>query len=214
MADDDDGDMTMNELETQAFLSLEGYFALDGDIQRESEVVEGHLVSREPRNRPHQRTGFRLAQAFEVAVAKYRSSHDEEKAPCIDINTEVPVRLWEVPLTLRIPDVVVHHCREVFETLGAGDILIAVEAISRWSQSRDRIHKMGEYAKSGIPHYLIVQVDEIGALIVEHYALTTTDRRYSRISVNHRDGDIWALNISHPFDMQIGWQDLEIAPRT
>ncbi|CNE82935.1 Uncharacterized protein conserved in cyanobacteria [Mycobacterium tuberculosis] len=216
MPDDDDGDMAMNELEWQQqnLMSLEEYLELDEDVQRDSEVIEGVLVAREPRRRPHQRTGFRIAQAFEVAVAKYRRAHDEGEAPCIDLNTEVPIILWQVPLTLRIPDVVVHHCRDVFENLDAKDILIAVEVISRWSQSRDRIHKMGEYAKAGIPHYLIIQFDQHGALIVEHYALTTADRTYSRISTNHRDGDIWALNITHPFDIQIGWEDLDIAPRT
>ncbi len=70
MPNHDDGDMTMNELERQQqeLLSLEGYLALDEEVRRESEVVEGHLVAREPRDRPHQKTAFRLANAFEAAV--------------------------------------------------------------------------------------------------------------------------------------------------
>ncbi|GAA4240353.1 hypothetical protein GCM10022254_64650 [Actinomadura meridiana] len=192
-------------------MTLDEYLELDEDVRRSSEIVEGSLVPREPRERPHQKTAFRLANAFEAAVLKYRSAHSGSTAPCYEVNTEVPLQLWEVPLTIRIPDAIVHRCREQFERLDAADAIIIAEVISRWSQSRDRIHKMGEYAKSGIPHYLIVQFDERGATIVEHYALMSPDHlTYSQISVNHRDRDIWALNISIPFDIQISWQELDI----
>jgi Uma2 family endonuclease len=209
----DDGDMTMNELERQQqeLLSLAGYLALDEEVRRESEVVEGHLVAREPRDRPHQKTAFRLANAFEAAVLKYRAAHSSGRAPCYEISTEVPVRLWDVPLTVRKPDAVVHRCREQFETPEAVDAVIVAEVISRWSQSRDRIHKMGEYAKALIPHYLIVQFDERGATILEHYALVGAETSYSRIGITHRDRDIWALNLTTPFEIQIGRQDLEVA---
>ncbi|MEU8804672.1 Uma2 family endonuclease [Spirillospora sp. NPDC048819] len=214
MPDDDDGDMTMSEQELQerTLLSMEEYLALDEEVERESEVVEGHLVAREPRERPHQKTAFRLANGFEVAVLKYRSAHAGSRgAPCYEINTEVPVRLWDVPLTIRKPDAIVHRCREQFETLEAADAVIVTEVVSRWSQSRDRIHKMGEYAKALIPHYLIVQFDELGATIVEHYALMGTDTSYFKIGITHRDRDIWALNLTTPFEIQVGWPDLAIA---
>ncbi|MFA1540998.1 Uma2 family endonuclease [Actinomadura monticuli] len=213
MPDDDDGDMTMSEMDfqQQSLMSLEEYLELDEDVRRDSEVVEGHLVAREPRDRPHQKTAFRLANALEAAVLKYRAAHSGGTAPCYEINTEVPVRLWDVPLTVRKPDAIVHHCRAQFETLEAADAVLVAEVISRWSQSRDRIHKMGEYAKALIPHYLIVQFDERGATILEHYALVGTDASYSRIGITHRDRDIWALSLTTPFEIQIGWQDLEVA---
>jgi Uma2 family endonuclease len=211
--DRDDGDMTMNELEyqRQSLMSLEDYLALDEEVQRESEVVEGNLTPREPRTRPHQKTAFRLANAFEAAVLKYRTTHSGDTSTCYEINTEVPLRLWEVPATVRKPDAIVHQCRGQFETLEARDAVIVAEVISRWSVSRDRIHKMGEYAKALIPHYLIVQFDELGATIVEHYALMGTDTSYSMIGITHRDRDIWALNVTIPFDIQIGWPDLAVA---
>ncbi|MWA06119.1 hypothetical protein F8568_038370 [Actinomadura sp. LD22] len=203
--------MTTNELAFQRLLSLDDYLALDEDVQRDNEVVEGRLVPREPRSRPHQKTAFRLANAFEAAVLKYKASPSGEPATCYEINTEVPLQLREVPLTVRIPDAIVHRCRGQFEMLEAQDAVIVAEVVSRWPVSRDRIHKMGEYAKALIPHYLIVQFDELGATIVEHYAPIGTDTSYSRVGIAHRDRDIWALNVTIPFEIQIGWPDLAVA---
>ncbi len=204
--------MTAHSPELPFALTLDDYLAAGEEKWNDFEVAEGNLVLREERSRPHQKTAFRLAGAFETAVRKYRSTHPGANAPCYEINTEVNLLLWEVPLTIRKPDVIVHRCREQFEMLQAGDAIIVAEVISRWSESRDRIHKMGEYAKSRIPHYLIIQFDEVGATIVEHYALIASDTTYSRISVTHRDRDIWALDITVPFEIQIGWQDLDVGP--
>jgi len=46
-------------------LTLEDYLRLDEEIRRDAEVVEGVLVPREQRDRAHQKTGFRLAEATE-----------------------------------------------------------------------------------------------------------------------------------------------------
>ncbi|MFG1999149.1 Uma2 family endonuclease [Spirillospora sp. NPDC048911] len=204
--------MTMNWPDHPHPLTLDEYLALDEEIQRETELVDGIRVQREQRGRPHQKTAFRLANALETAVRKYRQSHTTGSPPCYEVNTEVNVLLWDVPPTIRKPDVIVHRCRDQFETLGAGDAVIVAEVISRWSESRDRIHKMGEYAKAGIPHYLIVQFDEMGATSVEHYAVLAAQPVYSKIGITHRDRDLWALNVTVPFDVQIGWQELEVGP--
>jgi len=195
-------------------LSLEDYLRLDEEIRKEAEVVEGVLVSREQRDRAHQKTGFRLAEAMESSAAKFRRVHEGGgTSPCYEVNTEVELVLWEVPLTLRKPDCVVHRCLTGFERLTAADVAVAIEVVSRWSQARDRIHKKGEYAQAGIPHYLIVQYDEAGAVSVEHYALVGAERSYSEISTTHRDRDVFAISMSTPFPVQVLWQDLETAPR-
>jgi Uma2 family endonuclease len=206
--------VTLNRPEHPHPLTLDEYLALDEELQRETEVVEGNLIPREERGRPHQKTGFRLANALETAVRKHRQAYSGGNPPCYEVNTEVSLLLWEVPLTIRKPDLIVHHCRDQFEMLDAGDALIVGEVISRWSETRDRIHKMGEYAKASIPHYLIVQFDEVGAIIVEHYALLNAEPGYSTIGITHRDRDIWALNVTAPFEIQIGWQELEVGPPT
>ncbi|GAA2572986.1 Uma2 family endonuclease [Actinomadura fulvescens] len=191
-------------------LTLDEYLALDEEIQRETELVDGIRVQREQRGRAHQKTAFRLANALEAAVRKHRQSYSTGNPPCYEVNTEVNVVLWNVPPATRKPDVIVHRCRNQFETLEAADALVVAEVISRWSESRDRIHKMGEYAKAGIPHYLIVQFDEAGATIVEHYGLLGAQPGYSKIGITHRDRDIWALNVTVPFDIQVGWPELDI----
>lgn len=205
--------MTSDWLERPTPLTLDDYSALDEHLRRELEVVDGVATPRERRDRAHQKTAFRLAEAFELSVAKFRQDHVAGDPPCVEVNTEVDVVLWHVPLTVRKPDVVVHHCLDSFETLEAVDVLIVVEVLSRWSESRDRIHKMGEYAKAGIPHYLIVQFDDIGATEVEHYALLAGERVYAKIGVTHRDRDVFALKATTPFAAEIDWQSLAIAPR-
>lgn len=93
------------ELET-----LEAYLALDEETRRDLEVVDGVAVPREQRSRGHQKTGRRLADALESGIAKHgRSLARPESAPCLDVNTEIEVILWDVPLHIRKPDVVVHE---------------------------------------------------------------------------------------------------------
>jgi len=107
----------------------------------------------------------------------------------------------------------VHRCLTGFERLTASDAAVVIEVASPWSQARDRIHKKGEYAQAGIPHYLIVQCDEAGAVSVEHYALVDAERSYSATSTTHRDRDVFAIDMSTPFSVQVLWQALETAPR-
>jgi Uma2 family endonuclease len=203
----------MNWQERSDPISLDEYHDLDDDVRREIEVVDGVVVRREKRGRPHQKTAFRLAESLEGAVAKFRQDHRSEHAPCYEVNSEVDVLPWEVPLTIRKPDVVVHYCLDPFAELTATETVVVAEVISRWSESRDRIHKMGEYAKAGIAHYLIVEFDAMGALSIEHYALLGGARTYSQLKVTHRDRDIFAVSLTDPFPVQILWQDLDIAPR-
>ncbi|MFC6878733.1 MULTISPECIES: Uma2 family endonuclease [Actinomadura] len=205
--------MTTNWLERPNPLSLDEYLALAEDARAEIEVVDGIVTLRERRDRAHQKTAFRLAEAVEAAAAKFRRDHGGGEPPCVEVNTEVELVLWEVPLTVRKPDAVAHRCLGPYEGLTAADVLIVAEIVSRWSDSRDRIHKKGEYAKAGIPHYLIVDFDEIGAVAVEHYALLGGERTYSRLAITHRDRDPCALNLSDPFTLRVEWRELEVAPR-
>ncbi|MFI6394675.1 Uma2 family endonuclease [Nonomuraea sp. NPDC050547] len=192
--------------------TLDAYLALDEETRRDIEVVDGVAATREQRSRGHQKTGRRLAEALENGIEKHRRSLSRsEKAPCVDVNTEIEVILWDVPLRLRKPDVVVHTCLEPGEWLRAEDVIIAVEVLSPHSQARDRIHKAGEYAKAGIPHYLIVQFDDQGAVSIEHHILIGGGP-YSKSKTTHRDVDALALSMTTPFVLDIDWLQLDIAP--
>jgi Uma2 family endonuclease len=158
-------------------ITLDDYDTLDDDHRREIEVVEGTALRREYRDRVHQKIAFRLAQALE-----------DEHSPDLEVNTQFDVVLWDDPLTLRTPDVVVHRPLDgSAERLTPRDLVIVAEVVSPWSESRDRIHKMGEYAKAGIPNYQIADFDATGALTVEHYSLPPGERTYSRVSVTHAE---------------------------
>ncbi|MFI6899920.1 Uma2 family endonuclease [Nonomuraea sp. NPDC050394] len=192
--------------------TLDAYLALDEETRRDIEVVDGVAVAREQRSRGHQKTGRRLAEALENGIEKHRRSLSRpRKAPCVDVNTEIEVILGDVPLHLRRPNAVVHSCLEPGEWLRAEDVIVVVEVLSRHSIVRDRVHKAAEYAKAGIPHYLIVQFDDQGAVSIEHYALVC-GTEYSKIKVTQRDMGGLALSMTTPFVLDIDWLQLDIAP--
>jgi Uma2 family endonuclease len=141
----------MSPFQRHEEITIDEYLTFDEDVRRGIEVIDGVAFPREQRSRGHQQVGRRLANVLEMAVSKARRDMGSG-APCIEVNTEIEVVLWEVPLNIRIPDVVVHRCVQSTEWVTAEDVLIAVEILSRNSQRRDRFHKMADYAKAGNPH--------------------------------------------------------------
>lgn len=104
-----------------------------------------------------------------------------------------------------------HHGVAATEWVTGEDVLIAIEILSKNSQRRDRFHKMADYAKAGIPHYWLVDWEDKGALIIEHYALTGSGRDYLQVGISHRDRDKPALNLTAPFPLWLDWDALELA---
>jgi Uncharacterized protein conserved in cyanobacteria len=192
-------------------LTWEMFLDIDEDIRRELEIVDGYVIPREQRGRDHQKVGTRLSLALEhAAVEEMRRTGRGE---CFETNTEIDVLLWEVPPTARKPDAVVHRCIPEFEQLAAQHVLIVVEVLSTWSERRDRVHKMSDYADAGIPHYWLVRFDKVGALAIERYALTGGSKPYTHIGTIHRDMGKVAINVTDPFPVEILWEDLEISPK-
>jgi Uma2 family endonuclease len=203
--------VTVSWKESQhAPITWETFLDIDEELRRDLEIVDGYVIPREQRGRDHQKVGTRLSLALErAAVADMRRTDNNS---CYETNTEVDVLLWEVPPTARKPDAILHRCLPEFEQLAAGHCLIAAEVLSTWSERRDRVHKMSDYADAGIPHYWLVSFDKAGALTIERYALSDGRGRYSHIGTAHRDMGPVAATISDPFPLEILWQDLEIAP--
>ncbi|WP_067480218.1 Uma2 family endonuclease [Actinomadura hibisca] len=192
-------------------ITWEMFLEIDEDVRRDLEIVDGYAVPREQRGREHQKVGTRLSMALEnAAVAEMRRSGP---GACYETNTEVDVLLWEVPPTARKPDAVLHRCLPDFEQLAAEHVLIAAEVLSTWSERRDRIHKMGEYANAGIPHYWLLSFDKIGAVSIERYALVGGVDRYTHIGTTHRDMGPVAASVTDPFPIEILWEHLEVAPK-
>jgi Uma2 family endonuclease len=191
-------------------ITWEEFLDIDPDIRRDLEIVDGYVIPREQRGRDHQKVATRLSLALEQAAVK--QMRRSGKAEHHETNTEVDVLLWEVPPTARKPDAVLHRRIPDYERLSAEHVLIAAEVLSTWSERRDRVHKMGEYAHAGIPHYWLVAFDEIGALTIERYALGGAGG-YLHIGTGHRDMGPTAVNVTDPFPVEILWRALEVAPQ-
>lgn len=80
----------------------------------------------------------------------------------------VEVVLFEAPLTVRVPDVVVAPDSLVQANpprLAAGDVRLVVEVLSEGTRRTDQVTKFSEYAEAGIEHYWIVDLDSPVSLI-------------------------------------------------
>lgn len=191
-------------------ITWETYLEINEDVRRDLEIVDGYVVPREQRGRDHQKVATRVSMALETAAVD--AMKGSAGAECYETNTEVDVLLWEVPPTARKPDAVLHRCLPADEQLAARHVLIVVEVLSTWSERRDRVHKMADYADAGIPHYWMVQFDKVGAVTVERYALLGT-KTYTHIATSQRDMGPVAAEITTPIPATLLWEQLEIAPR-
>ncbi|MGV0743910.1 Uma2 family endonuclease [Mycolicibacterium sp. XJ870] len=133
-------------------VTLEEWDALELDEARRWELVEGGIVMT-PRPRPlHQVVSFNLAQEIRAALPASLVVLQE-----VEITVEA-----RFPPTVRDPDLVVVN-RSVVDRnpvrVDASDVVLVVEIVSPGSRRTDRVMKAYEYAKAGIEHYWIVDLD-------------------------------------------------------
>lgn len=80
------------------------------------------------------------------------SRPDAAAGPDWNADTDFHVRLQDVPLTNRRPDVTVYRAETIDLTPTRPEhVLLVVEVVSPGSETTDRIVKVDEYAKAGIP---------------------------------------------------------------
>ncbi|BBZ11352.1 Uma2 family endonuclease [Mycobacterium branderi] len=133
-------------------VTLEEWDALELDEARRWELVEGGIVMT-PRPRPlHQVTSRNLSQLIRAALPASLVVLQE-----VEITVEA-----RFPPTVRDPDLVVVN-RSVVDRnpvrVDASDVVLVVEIVSQGSRRTDRVMKAYEYAKAGIEHYWIVDLD-------------------------------------------------------
>jgi len=133
-------------------LTLEQWDALELDEARRWELVEGGIVMT-PRPRPlHQVVSGNLSQLIRTALPASLVVLQE-----VEITVEA-----RFPPTVRDPDLVVVN-RSVVDRnpvrVDASDVALVVEIVSPGSRRTDRVMKAYEYAKAGIEHYWIVDLD-------------------------------------------------------
>jgi Uma2 family endonuclease len=133
-------------------VTLEQWDALELDEARRWELVEGGIVMT-PRPRPlHQVVSRNLSQLIRAALPASLVVLQE-----VEITVEA-----RFPPTVRDPDLVVVN-RSVVDRnpvrVDASDVALVVEIVSPGSRRTDRVMKAYEYAKAGIEHYWIVDLD-------------------------------------------------------
>jgi len=144
-------------------LTLEEYDALPEDNSRHYELVDGVL------NVSPRAGSFHQQIVFFLMMELYRQLPREWT---LISDVEVVLRS-EFPPTLRAPDVLVvpaEAAKAKPKRYNANEVLLAVEIISPGSRSIDTSHKPAEYARAGIPHYWVVDLDDPLSVTSYHLA--------------------------------------------
>lgn len=149
------------------------YEALPEEVCRRIEIVDGMVVLSPSPRREHQNIAYNLVPALKAATR-----------PTFTALGDVDLRLRDVPLLNRRPDVVVYS-----KSLGANEVLraehclLVVEIMSPGSVTTDQIDKPGEYAASGIRHFWRIEHDE-RRVSVFRYELDPMTRTYALVGLD------------------------------
>ncbi|HEX4225130.1 MAG TPA: Uma2 family endonuclease [Pseudonocardiaceae bacterium] len=174
-------------------LTVAGYEALPEEICRRIEVVDGAIVLNASPRRPHQRIVRRLANLLESVCGGD-----------LVVDFDVDLRLRDVPLLNRRPDVVVYASAiSGDEVLRPEHCVLVVEVMSPGSITADQIDKPGEYAVAGIEHFWRVEQSDDGALTVFRYRLDPTTRIYASAGISTDK-----LTVTDPFSIAVDLADL------
>lgn len=155
-------------------LTAEDYEALPEEVCRRIEIVDGAIVVNAAPSRPHQRIVRRLANVLEASCGTE-----------LAVDFDIDLRLRDVPLLNRRPDVVVY-----VPTISNDVILrprhcvLVVEVMSPGSVTADQADKPAEYAAAGIEHFWRVERPADGELIVFRYRLDPTTRNYASAGIS------------------------------
>lgn len=161
--------MTIQPVAPPHLLTVAEYLEI-GEIEPGySELVEGRLL-RSPSPRPkHARACRTLANQLDPQVPP-------DFEVLLDIDVDLALAPPDAPGTVRRPDIAIVRRESAGRVdqdggvVGASDIMLAIEVLSPSSARIDNVHKRGEYADAGIPHYWIVDTTEPVSLLACHLA--------------------------------------------
>jgi len=155
-------------------LSAAEYEALPEEVCRRIEVVDGAIiVSAAPRRR-HQDIGRRLANVLEAACR-----------PGLAVSTDADLRLRDVPLLNRRPDIVVYDASLADDAALPRHCVLVIEVMSPGSMTTDQTDRPAEYAVAGIGHYWRVEHDPAESVLsVFCYRLDPTTGSYASAGVH------------------------------
>jgi Uma2 family endonuclease len=177
-------------------ITAEEYEALPEEFCRTIEVIDGHILKCESPSRLHNRVARKMAVTFE---------ENRKPEPCLMIDTDIDVRITDVPLNVRQPDVTVSRCIPDDQRLYSTDVILVVEVVSPDSSLKtDTVDKKAAYADAGIRFYLIVflNASKDGIDQIEEYRLDPTGT-YRLVQLHTR-----RLTMTEPIPVDIPFADL------
>jgi Uma2 family endonuclease len=152
------------------------------------EIVDGMVVVSPSASKRHNRLARFLANALDAA-----------SGPEWNADTDFDVRLQDVPLTNRRPDVVVYRADTIdIVPTRPEHVLLVVEVVSPGSETTDRIVKFSQYAAAGIPFYWRVELTLTGMPVVYTYLIDSARGRY-------HESDVFTgtVNATVPFPVKV-----------
>ncbi|MCZ4122072.1 Uma2 family endonuclease [Streptomyces sp. H39-S7] len=155
-------------------ISAEQYDSWSAEQCAGIEIVDGMVVVSPSTTKRHNRLARILANALDSAAGADWNA-----------DTDFDVRLQNVPLTNRRPDVVVYRADTLDLTPTRPEhVLLVVEVVSPGSETTDRVVKVDQYAKAAIPFYWRIEQAATGIPLVYTYVLDPASRAY-------RDGEVF-----------------------
>lgn len=152
------------------------------------EIVDGMVLVSPSASKRHHRLARVLANALDAAAG-----------PDWNADTDFDVRLQDVPLNNRRPDVTVYRADtiDVFPTR-PDHVLLVAEVVSPGSETTDRVVKTDQYAKAGIVFYWRIEQPATGVPLVYTHVLDPATNRY-------HEAEIFTgiVKVSAPFDVEI-----------
>ncbi|OXM46210.1 Uma2 family endonuclease [Amycolatopsis alba] len=138
-------------------LTLDDWATLPEDPEHRAEVVEGVLV-----------VAPRPMSFHQLAVTRLGYLLNEQLPESLMALSEAEFVVTELPLTVRVPDVLV-AATELVETnparYAAQDVSLVIEVLSEGTVRTDRVTKFSEYAEVGIEHYWIVDLEDPASMV-------------------------------------------------
>ncbi|MEU6237822.1 Uma2 family endonuclease [Kitasatospora sp. NPDC047058] len=152
------------------------------------EVVDGTVLAKPGAAKRHNRLARLLANALD------RAGGAEWNA-----DTDFDVRLQDVPLDNRRPDVVVYRADTIDITPTRPEhVALVVEVVPPGSETTDRVVRTDRYAKAGIPFHWRVEQVAARVPVVHTHVLDPASRAYC-------DGEVFAgtVKTAVPFPVEV-----------
>jgi Uma2 family endonuclease len=155
------------------YITAEQYDSWTAEQCAGIEIVDGMVVVIPSASKRNNRQARLLANALDSAAG-----------PEWNADTDFDVRLQDVPLTNRRPDVVVYRADTIdISPTRPEHVLLIVEVVSPGSETTDRIVKADQYAKAGIAFYWRIEQAATGVPLVYAYVLDPASRSYREVEV-------------------------------